>query len=108
MGKMSELAAQLSELKRCGEILIGISESLTELLGGDVQQEEKADTGVAEKTGTVQKPITLEEVRAVLAEKSRNGHTAEVRELLIKHGANKLSEIDPAKYPVLLKDAEVL
>lgn len=102
MGKMSELAAQLSELKRCGEILIGISESLTELLGGDVQPEEKTDTGAAEK------PITLEEVRAVLAEKSRNGHTAEVRELLIKHGANKLSEIDPAKYPVLLKDAEVL
>ena len=108
MGKLSELAGQLSELKRCGEILIGISESLTELLGGDVQQEEKADTGAAKKTGSVQKPITLEEVLAVLAEKSRNGHTAEVRDLLIKHGANKLSEIDSAKYPVLLKDAEVL
>ena len=55
-----------------------------------------------------EKPLTLEEVRAVLAEKSRAGHTEEVRELLKKHGADKLSEIDPAKYPALLADAEVL
>lgn len=31
MGKMSELAAELAELKRCGEVLIGISETLTEM-----------------------------------------------------------------------------
>ena len=31
MSKMSELAQELAELKRCGEILIGISESLTEI-----------------------------------------------------------------------------
>ena len=54
------------------------------------------------------KPITLEQVRAVLAEKSRNGHTAKVRELLKKHGAAKLSEIDPKEYPALLAEAEVL
>ena len=44
----------------------------------------------------------------VLAEKSRAGHTAEVRALLVKHGAEKLSDIDPARYPALLADAEVL
>ncbi len=55
-----------------------------------------------------EKPLTLEEVRAVLAEKSRSGHTDEVRELLAKHGADKLSEIDPAEYPALLAEAEVL
>ena len=55
-----------------------------------------------------EKPLTLEEVRAVLAEKSRAGHTAEVKELLNKHGADKLSEIDPSEYPALLADAEVL
>ena len=55
-----------------------------------------------------EKPLTLEEVRAVLAEKSRAGHTEEVRELLKKHGADKLSEIDPVEYPALLADAEVL
>ena len=55
-----------------------------------------------------EKPLTLEEVRAVLAEKSRSGHTEEVRALLNKHGADKLSEIAPAEYPALLAEAEVL
>ena len=55
-----------------------------------------------------EKPLTLEEVRAVLAEKSRSGHTEEVRALLNKHGADKLSEIDQTEYPALLAEAEVL
>ncbi len=40
--------------------------------------------------------------------KSRAGHTAEVRALLKKYGAAKLSEIDPANYEALMKDAEVI
>lgn len=62
----------------------------------------------AAKQETEEKPLTLEEVRAVLAEKSRSGHTEEVRALLNKHGADKLSEIDPAEYAALLAEAEVL
>jgi len=54
------------------------------------------------------KAITLEEVRAVLAEKSHDGFTAEVRELLQKYGAQKLSGVDPKHYAALLKDTEVL
>jgi len=52
--------------------------------------------------------LTLEEVRSVLADKSRAGHTAEVRELLKKYGAAKLSEVDAKHYEALLRDAEVL
>lgn len=55
-----------------------------------------------------EKKVTLEEVRAVLAEKSHDGLTAEVRELLQKYGATKLSGVDPKHYAALLKDAEVL
>ena len=67
----------------------------------------KEEKPVAKQTQE-EKPLTLEEVRAVLAEKSRAGHTAEVRELLNKHGADKLSGIDPAEYAALLAEAEVL
>jgi len=107
MGNMSELSLAVMELKRCGEALIGISESLTDLFSGkeDVQT---ADQPKSEVSAQVEKPITLEAVRAVLAEKSRAGHTAEVRALLEKHRAAKLSEIDPAEYPALLAEAEVL
>ncbi|AEG61777.1 hypothetical protein [Desulforamulus ruminis] len=63
-----------------------------------VNKEEKSET----------KAVTLEQVRAVLAAKSHDGFTAEVRALLEKHGASRLSEIDPANYPALLADAEEL
>lgn len=52
--------------------------------------------------------ITLEKVRGILAEKSRSGHTAEVRAILRKFGADRLSDIDPKDYAAVLKDAEVL
>lgn len=39
---------------------------------------------------------------------SRKGHTAEIRELLQKYGAAKLSGINPANYRALLTDVERL
>lgn len=54
------------------------------------------------------KAITLEDVRAVLAEKSHDGYTDQVRGLLQKYGAEKLSGVDPKHYAALLKDTEVL
>ncbi|MDD2981671.1 MAG: rRNA biogenesis protein rrp5 [Hespellia sp.] len=72
------------------------------------EKAEPTEPESAPSPAPAEKPLTLEEVRGVLAEKSRAGHTAKVRELLIKHGADKLSDIDPANYPALLKDAEVL
>lgn len=53
-------------------------------------------------------PVTIEQVRSVLADKSRSGKTAAVRDLLTKFGAAKLSEIEPDKYPALLQAAEEL
>ena len=113
MGKMSELAAELAELKRCGEVLVGISETLAEMFSGSYEEpaagakaEEKTEKK-AEKEPKAEK-VTLAEVRAVLAEKSRAGFTAEVRELLAKHGADKLSGIDPSEYAALVADVEVL
>jgi len=55
-----------------------------------------------------EKTVTLEQVRAVLAEKSHDGFTAEVRALLEKYGASKLSQINPSKYADLLVEAEAL
>ena len=52
--------------------------------------------------------LSVDELRAVLADKSRAGHTAEIRELLKKYGASKLSLVDPKHYEALLREAEVL
>ena len=55
-----------------------------------------------------EKEVTLEDVRAVLGQKSQAGMTAEVRELITKYGGTRLSDIDPAQYKALLAEAEVL
>lgn len=50
----------------------------------------------------------LEDVRAVLAIKSQQGKTAEVKGLISKYGGNKLSDVDPKHYADIIRDAEVL
>lgn len=99
MGKMGELAEHLTELRHCGEILIGISEVLTEMFS--------TPTPVRESVHP-QKEYTFEEVRAILATKSREGHTDEVKEIITALGAEKLSDIKPEQYDELLKKVEVL
>ena len=51
---------------------------------------------------------TFTEVRTFLADKSRAGHTAEVKKILAAHGADKLSDLDKAEYAVVMAEAEVL
>lgn len=53
-------------------------------------------------------PVTLEQVRAVLANLSQAGHTAKVRELIQATGVDRLSEVDPSKFGWLLAQAEGL
>lgn len=60
------------------------------------------------KEQVVENTITLEEVRKVLATKSKYGKQAEVKELIKKYGVNKLTDIHPCNYKELLDLAEVL
>ena len=96
---MSELSLAVDGLRGAAQALLGVADALTELFSGTTE---------SETDPPAVKPVTLEQVRAVLAEKSRDGHTAEVRVLLEKHGAVKLSGIDPGEYAGLLADAEAL
>ena len=88
MGKLSELDTAIKDLRTAAESINAVADLLVEMFSEP-------------------KP-SLETVRAVLADKSRAGHTAEIRALLEKYGGTKLSQIDPANYNALLKDAEVL
>ena len=61
-----------------------------------------------EKEKQEEKTYEIEDVRKILADKSRLGHTAKIRELLEKYGAKKLSEIEPSNYEDLIADVEKL
>ena len=99
MSKMGDMAASIAELRNAAAAINGVADWMTEAFSAKEMAEEAPATELR---------LTLEEVRAVLAEKSRKGHTAVIRSLLLKYGVDKLSQLDPANYRALLADAEVL
>ena len=68
-----------------------------QLEGADAQQDVPAE-----------KPTyTYEDVRAILAEKSRTGFRAEVKAILTAHGLKQLSDVkDPSEFAAIVADAE--
>ena len=106
MSKMSELSLCVGELRNAAQSLNAVADSLSALFSGNGEADSVSKASTQSQTTPEPKSLTLEQVRAVLAEKSRDGHTAKVRALLVKHGAAKLSEIDPKEYAALLAEAE--
>ena len=65
------------------------------------------DSAVPEKAP--QRTATMEQVRPLLAEKAQKGYRAEVKALLTKYGAEKLSDIsDTSMLGRILQEAEEL
>ena len=60
------------------------------------------------QTEEPEKPVDRSKVRAKLAELTRLGFSDEVKALLQKHGAERLSAVDDAELPALMKEAEAL
>lgn len=51
---------------------------------------------------------TIEEVRALMAEKSRGGNKEGVKAILKKYGAEKLTSLDPVHYAQVLDEVREL
>ena len=100
MDKMSNLSTTIEDLHSAATAINEAANWLAKQFSGD--------ESAPEKTVATEPVLTLEAVRAVLADKSRAGFTAEIHALLQKYGADKLSQLDPANYRALLADAEVL
>lgn len=99
--KMMAVAEKLEEL----------AESIKALCDeAEVEKEEAAAVEPEKKEEKVAQPeekkYTREEVRKALAAKSTSGFTAQVRELLKKHGATKLSSIEESEYAAIMQEVE--
>ena len=67
----------------------------------------KQDPPAEEEPKAPAKVYTYEEVRAILAEKSRTGFRAEVKAILTKHGVAQLSDVkDPSVFAAIVAEAE--
>lgn len=103
MSKVKLLLDVVSDLRSLADSVQAVADTM-------LQNEPTVD---AEPTSEAPAPvpkkeISMEEVRAILGEKSHNGFTEEIKALLLKYGSPKLSGIDPKHYEALLKDVEVL
>lgn len=95
---LKELADSLNNTAR---ILV----SLAEMSEAAAKENEQDFVEIpTEETNT----ISLEQVRAVLAEKSRMGMTTAVKNLLSEYGVDKLSEVEPRFYREIIEKAEEL
>ena len=106
MSKMNDMAQAIEELRSAAAAINDIANWLTEAFSGDPEAEAAPAPAPAAKEP--EPVLAFEDVRAILADKSRVGFTAQIRELLQKYGASKLSEVDPAHYKALIADVEGL
>ena len=105
-----------SELLRIAEGFSIVAEGLRGLAkaeGGsktaEKAQKQDAAKEQPEKTEAQQEsPATLEGIRALMAQKTQEGKSKEIKELLQKYGAAKLSAVKPEDYPALMQEAQVL
>ena len=109
---VEDIRSLAEHLKLVAEDVCSLAESIkvvAEVISSNEQPKIAAQTiKKSPPPAAPEKVVTLEQVRTVLAEKSQDGLTAEVRALLEKYGAQKLSAVDPKDYAALLKEAEVL
>lgn len=96
MSKMSEIDQAIKDISNAAAVISDAASWLSKQLSNSEEDDPEPQ----------KKELTLVDVRAVLADKSRAGHTDEIRELLHKYGANKLSDVDPQNYEALIRDAE--
>lgn len=120
MPKMSNLDLLLKEIDEHVSALIEATKDLRVMCSNPEPDEEDGLTNTYETDESLEAKkeyekshpvkeepkITLEDVRARLAQLSRDGKTAQVKALIQKYGANKLSEVNPNDYKTLLLDAE--
>lgn len=111
MDKMFELINALNDLtKAVGALTEKITSKYLDTFETiyDPVKDELQDEASKEQPAPETKTVTFVELRSRLAEISRAGHTAEIKELIARFGAEKLSDVAETDYAALLTEAEEL
>ena len=102
MSKIKLLLDMADDMHRLADSIKGVADAIS----GNM------DTPTQTESPKPQKPdkpaISIEQVRAVLADKSGEGKTQEVKQLLYKYDAGKLSGVKPEDYAALMEEAMML
>ena len=111
MSKTSDLLLTLDEMITCGQNMVKAANALkayfssTEEADAPAVTVEKAAVETAKPADTA---YTFADVRKAFSAKSHDGYTEEVKALITKYGAAKLSDIKEENYSALMADLEVI
>lgn len=105
MSKMSELSQVLDELAACGEGLIKAANAIRDIFTAEPDEQPKPSSS-AEPQAEEPKRYTFVDVRKAFSAKSHAGYTEQVKALISKYGAAKLSAVKEEDYPALMADLE--
>lgn len=100
MSKMKQLNEMINEMEGTAKYYLRLVDEFRKLLS----TEEETTTSEEPKVEQ-QEELKLEDVRAVLATKAKDGFKNEVRALLNKYGAESLSALATEHYAVVLEEA---
>ncbi|WP_086135814.1 hypothetical protein [Limosilactobacillus reuteri] len=103
MSVMNDLDLKLKEAEEQLYQAQNTIRSIRKLLSG--HEDESQSKNDQTKRDPVEDKVT---VRKMLAKKSAEGYTAQVKELLHKFNAKKLSDVDPKDYEDLYYSAEAI
>lgn len=99
MSKTKLLLDVVDDIRRLADSL----QTMADTLAGNTPSGDSTPDSVPQKHTPPQ--VTIDQVRGVLAEKSGDGKTQEVKALLLKYDAGKLSGVKPEDYAALLEEA---
>lgn len=104
--KLMAVAEKMEELAECIKALCSEAEEKSNKVEKAAEPEKKKEKATEPTPAKDEKKYAMEDVRKALAAKSTAGFTAEVRELLKKHGATKLSAIAESEYAAIMREVE--
>lgn len=118
MNHMNEISQLLDNIIVCSESMTKIAKLLKEFLPEFVdaipqktkaeQVMEEAPAAIPEKKEEAATTYTFADVRKAFSAKSHAGYSAQVKELITKYGADRLSDVKESDFPALMADLEVI
>lgn len=109
MGKVDGLIRALEDMAACSEQLMKAATDLGAFIKEKNQTgKSAAETKPPESAKAETKKYSFIEVRKAFSAKAHEGHTEQLRALIAKYGADKLSAVKEEDFAAIMADLEAL
>ena len=98
MEMRKELSMQIEELRECAAAIIAAADSLEKIFAASTEESAEKTPKIPEQT------YTFEEVRHQIATAVDAGYREQMKEMISRYGAKKVSEIETEHYAAFMEE----